>query len=111
MWRTGANEATEITFSKAVKIGGKQLAAGTYSLYTIPGKTEWTIILNSKLSWGTQYNKDKDVLRITGKTSNSNQSTETFTIDISDISDDGTKANLELRWGSVIVKTQIEVTL
>ncbi|MCB0497921.1 MAG: DUF2911 domain-containing protein [Cyclobacteriaceae bacterium] len=110
VWRTGANEATEITFSKDVKIGGNDLKAGTYSLYTIPGD-EWTLIINSKLSWGTQYDKSKDVLRFMAKPMTVSESTETFTIDVSDISKDGTKANLELSWGNVVVKAPIEVTL
>ena len=92
-------------------MGGKNLIAGTYSLYSIPGKTEWTIIINSKLSWGTQYNKEKDVLRVAAGVSNTNAVTETFTIDISDISKDGTKANIELRWGNLVVKAPLEVTL
>lgn len=111
VWRTGANQATEITFSKAVKMGDKELPAGTYSLYSIPGSTEWTIIINEKLSWGTQYNKEKDVLRFACKSSTSNSVTETFTINVSDISKDSSTANIELRWGNVIVKFPFEVTL
>ncbi len=111
VWRTGANQATEITFSKDVKIGGENLPAGTYSLYTIPNKTEWTIIINSKLSWGTQYNQNKDVLRFSGVLSTTSMPTETFTIDIADISEDGSKANIELRWGNVVVKAPFEVML
>lgn len=65
VWRTGANEATALVVSDDVAIEGNELEAGTYSLYTIPGKDEWTIIINSKLSWGTQYDKSKDVLRFT----------------------------------------------
>lgn len=110
VWRTGANEATEITFSKDVKMGGKELKAGTYSLYTIPGG-EWTIILNTKLSWGTQYDDGKDVIRVKASVAKTNESTETFTIDISDISKDSKMANLELRWGNTLVKAPIEVTL
>jgi len=49
VWRTGANEAPEITFYKDVKFGGKDVKAGTYSLFTIPGADEWTVILNKKL--------------------------------------------------------------
>jgi len=111
VWRTGANQATEITFSKEVKIGGTNLPAGTYSLYSIPGKTEWTIIINRKLSWGTQYNKEKDVLRFKGKVTNANITTETFTIDIGDISKDGAKANIELRWENLVIKAPFEVIL
>jgi len=59
VWRTGANEATEITFSKNVIIDKKEIKAGTYTLFTIPQKDKWTIILNSKLDqWGA-YNYDK----------------------------------------------------
>lgn len=65
VWRTGANESTALVVSDDVTIEGNKLKAGTYSLYTIPGKDEWTIIINSKLSWGTQYDKSKDVLRFT----------------------------------------------
>ena len=111
VWRTGANEATTVSFSKPVKIGGKELAAGNYSLYTIPSEAVWTIIINSKQSWGTNYSEDKDVLRFTVQAIKVNEATETFTINISDIANDGTKANLELRWGNIIVKAPIEVTL
>lgn len=64
VWRTGANESTTITFSDDVSVQGHTLAAGTYSLYTIPGQDEWTIIFNEKISWGTQYDKAQDVLRV-----------------------------------------------
>ena len=47
LWRTGANMATKINFSDDVKIEGKELKAGEYSLYTIPGKEEWTLIFNT----------------------------------------------------------------
>ncbi|WP_445664518.1 DUF2911 domain-containing protein [Fodinibius sp. AD559] len=65
VWRTGANESTALVVSDDVTIEGNKLKAGTYSLYTVPGKDKWTIIINSKLSWGTQYDKSKDILRFT----------------------------------------------
>ena len=49
LWRTGANAATQITFTHDVKVGGKPLAAGTYSLFTTPGETEWAVHFNSEL--------------------------------------------------------------
>src|SRR5688572_31274397 len=53
VWRTGANEATEITTTKNIQINGTLLKAGTYSLFTIPQKEKWTIIINSELGlWG-----------------------------------------------------------
>lgn len=63
VWRTGANESTALVVSEDVTIEGNELEAGTYSLYTIPNKNKWTIIVNSKLSWGTQYDKSQDVFR------------------------------------------------
>ncbi len=64
VWRAGANESTVIVFPENVTVEGEPLEAGTYSLFTIPGENEWTIIFSSKLSWGTQYEKSEDVLRV-----------------------------------------------
>lgn len=59
VWRTGANEATEVTFKSDVMFGGKMVKAGTYTLYTIPGEKEWSVLLNSTLGqWGA-YDYDK----------------------------------------------------
>ena len=62
VWRTGANEATEITFKKDVVFGGQPVKAGTYTLFTIPNESEWTVILNPELKqWGAYgYDKIKD---------------------------------------------------
>ncbi|MDB5240970.1 MAG: hypothetical protein JWP57_1595 [Spirosoma sp.] len=61
VWRTGANEATEVTFKNDVMFGGKMVKAGSYALFTIPGEKEWTVILNSTLGeWGAfGYDKIK----------------------------------------------------
>lgn len=66
VWRLGANEATEITITREVFIGGQFLPAGTYSMFAIPDKDKWTIIFNSELGqWGSyNYNKAKDVLKM-----------------------------------------------
>lgn len=66
VWRTGANEATTILFGDNVMIEGQPLAAGTYSLATIPGPTEWTVIFNKKTDlWGAyEYKQEDDALRI-----------------------------------------------
>lgn len=65
IWRTGANEATEFTVTKNIQINGTLLVAGTYSLFTIPDKERWTIIVNSDLGmWGSyNYNESLDVMR------------------------------------------------
>jgi len=64
VWRSGANEATSITFSKDVKIQGQDLPAGDYSFFTIPEKGQWTLIFNKSIQWGTSYDKSADVLRV-----------------------------------------------
>ena len=66
VWRLGADEATEITFDKGVVFGGRQVSAGTYTLFAIPEKDEWTIILNKELhQWGAfKYDQSKDLLRV-----------------------------------------------
>jgi Protein of unknown function (DUF2911) len=66
VWRTGANAPTKITFSKDVTINNKPVPAGTYAFFTIPGKKDWTIILNKNhKQWGAgDYSEDEDVLRI-----------------------------------------------
>jgi hypothetical protein len=65
VWRTGANEATEITTTKDIQIDSILLRAGTYSLFTIPEKNKWTIIINADVGlWGAyNYNPQKDVWR------------------------------------------------
>lgn len=70
VWRTGANEATELTLYKTLMVGNKKLTAGTYTLYTIPNKDNWTIIISSDTNvWGAySYKEDKDVARISVKT-------------------------------------------
>ena len=63
-WRTGANESTVVTFSDDVFVEGELVEAGVYSIYTIPGADKWTVIINDKLSWGTQYDEAEDRLRV-----------------------------------------------
>lgn len=107
-WRTGANESTAITFSGDVMVGDKEVKAGTYSLYTIPGKDEWTIIINSKLSWGTQYDDAMDVARVPAAVVvNDGPNTEHFTIFFDTLSSE--KAHLNLHWGTTKVAVPISV--
>ena len=84
VWRTGANEATEITFAKNASFGGKPVKAGTYTLFTIPGESEWTFILNSSLKqWGAyKYNeiKGNDVLQVKVPSSKLSAPVEKLTI-------------------------------
>lgn len=107
MWRTGANKATKVTFSKDVKVGGKDLPAGDYSLFTIPSEKEWTIIFNKELNlWGTgDYKQDKDALRINVPSETLEKSIESFTIDFGSFTPSG--AELILSWENTRVVIQI----
>lgn len=107
IWRTGANEAPEITFYKDVKFGGKEVKAGTYSLFTIPGDKEWTIILNKTLNvWGAYfYNESEDVVRVKAKETKGNKSVEAFSIVFDG---EGSKAMMHLGWADVVVSLPIE---
>ena len=71
VWRTGANEAVEITLYQDLSIGGSPVKAGTYSLFTIPGDGEWTVVLNSNLNqWGAySYEESADVARVMARES------------------------------------------
>ena len=84
VWRTGADEATEITFAKDATFGGKPVKAGTYTLFTIPETGDWTIILNGQLGqWGAydyEKNKAKDVLQVTAPSKKLSAPVEQLTI-------------------------------
>lgn len=84
IWRTGANEATEITLINDVKINKKRFKAGTYTIFTIPGQNKWTIIFNREVGqWGAfDYPKyrSQDVLRYEAKVLEVNDTYESFTI-------------------------------
>jgi len=106
VWRTGANEAVEITFYKDAKVGGTDVKAGTYSLFTIPGESEWTVVLNSNLNqWGAySYSKKADVARVKATTSTDSESLDAFSIAFKD-ADGG--AHLVMAWGTVRVALPI----
>lgn len=107
IWRTGANEGTEITFYKDVKFGGKAVEQGTYSLATIPGEKEWTILLNSDVNvWGAySYNKANDVARIKVPVSLGKKSLEAFSIAFQK-TDNG--VNMFLAWDTLRVVVPID---
>ncbi|HAA16122.1 MAG TPA: hypothetical protein DCE41_32210 [Cytophagales bacterium] len=82
VWRTGADEATEITFYRDVTFGGTEVAAGTYSLFTIPNEGEWDVILNSDLhQWGAYRRKaSNDVYTVKAEVGSLDESVENFAI-------------------------------
>jgi hypothetical protein len=107
VWRTGANGATKITFSDPVTIGGKLLPAGAYGLFTIPGETEWTIIFNTNSKgWGSfEYKETEDVVRLKVKPETTSNNTETFGMNIGNITAE--TASIDLKWGKVLVSIPI----
>ena len=111
VWRTGANTATKITFSTAVKVEGKDLPAGAYALYSIPGASEWTVIFNKVTGeWGAySYKQENDALRVAVKPVTLSQPVETFTIDVNDIRADAATLNLVWEKTRVPVKLQFDV--
>jgi len=110
LWRTGANETTEVKFFKDVKLGGVDVKAGTYSLYTIPGENEWTLILNSKLdTWGHfMRDESKDVYKCTGKSRNYEKTVEDFTIHFAPFDKGENSSTLYMAWENTIVEFPIE---
>ncbi len=109
VWRTGANQATKVTFSTPVKLEGTDIPAGTYALFTIPGETEWTIIINKGATqWGAfQYNEKDDVVRFKVTPVTLAESIETFTIEINRIRDES--AVLNLVWDKMVVPIHVAV--
>lgn len=90
VWRTGANEATEITFYKTVKIGENTISPGSFSVFTIPGKEEWTFILNYETNiWGSNYNPKRDAFREPMAVLPSENTIENFSINFA-TQDEGT---------------------
>jgi hypothetical protein len=110
VWRTGANNATRITFSTAVKFNGTEVPAGTYALFSIPDRTEWTVILNKVPGqWGSYaYDTKNDVARVKATPVPLPQPVETFAITFTDLAA-GNTATLNLSWENVRVPVKVEV--
>jgi len=107
VWRTGANEATTISFPHDVKIEGNSINAGKYSIFTIPGKDQWTIIINNEWKqWGAyDYQPEQDVLRFDVKPGNTDF-TELFTISFAEVSN--TLGVLSMQWENTMIQMTIE---
>ena len=109
MWRTGANEATMFEVNSDVLINGQKLAAGSYSLHTIPNKDEWTIVFNGTANqWGSfNYNPAKDTLRVKAKPQMVADSQEWLAFSIDPVADDTAQVNL--RWEKISVPFTVKV--
>lgn len=107
IWRTGANSSTVVTFGEDVVIGGVNVKAGKYALYTKPGRTQWEIIINKGTgNWGTTgYSESDDVVRFSVTPMQLSQPVETFTVSIGDIT--FSTCNIVLAWE----RTQVVVPI
>lgn len=107
VWRTGANAVTKITFDGDVTVEGQKLAAGAYGLFTIPGKTEWTIIFNKQATGSpADYKAENDVLRVKVKPQ-TNPLHELFTIGFPQVTTNS--AELTLMWERLGVPVNLGV--
>lgn len=110
VWRTGANEATTFTVNKDIRVGGLPLAAGTYTLWTIPQATSWTVIFNSKMyPWGVSYGGEAqrdaafDVASVEVPVQALAAEVEQFTIEVA-----GSPAALQFSWDRTQVSLPLE---
>jgi hypothetical protein len=107
VWNPGADSATAISLSAPLRVNGEQLAAGSYSLWAIPGETEWTLIFSrANPVWHTPYPAGQDVLRVKA-TPERGAHMETLAFYFPVV--DGLSALLRLHWGEVIVPIRLEV--
>jgi hypothetical protein len=107
VWRTGANGATILTFSTEVTVGGQKVPAGSYALYSIPGKTSWTIILNKNTKlWGAiGYKQEEDQVRFTATPSKTSKKYESFELSFNNLTDNS--ADLSVKWE----QTRVDFTI
>ncbi|MFI5218345.1 MAG: DUF2911 domain-containing protein [Bacteroidia bacterium] len=108
IWRTGANNATKITFDDDIKVNNTPVAAGTYALYTIPGQTEWDIMLYKDLELGGnthEYKPENELMRFKIKPVKTNEKVETFTIAINDMT--FTTCKIDLVWENTRVSVPV----
>ncbi len=97
VWRTGANEATALTTEADLSIGGANVPAGKYTLYTLPSEGTWKLIINKQTGqWGTVYKEDQDLARVDMEKSKLSEPVEQFTISFKQKGADA--ADLVLQW-------------
>ena len=103
---------TKITFSTDVKVEGVDVPAGKYTFYSVPGKSEWAVMLYTDNSMGgyvSRYDEAKELTRFTVKPVEVSPKVETMTFGINDISKDGTKASIVFMWENTAWKLNLEV--
>jgi hypothetical protein len=111
VWRTGANAATTISFGDEVIVNGVKIAKGKYGLLSIPGETEWIIIITKDLDVTSEnnYKPENDVVRIAAKPTALAATVETFTIDVNNIKPN--EADVFLRWDRTEVSFKVQAEI
>jgi hypothetical protein len=109
VWRTGANQATTITFGEEVTIGDKKVPAGKYGVVTIPNRDNWTVIITKQLDVTSPaaYKQENDVVRVTAKPTTLPFSVESFTMTFDDIKPNSME--LGMLWDKTMVNIPIKV--
>lgn len=107
IWRTGANNATIITFTDDVNLDGKAIPAGEYGIFTIPGKDEWTVIISKgSKQWGSYtYKEADDLVRLKVKPIALTKPIETFTIQLANVYP--ASADLQLIWANTLISVRL----
>ncbi|MBA3971832.1 MAG: DUF2911 domain-containing protein, partial [Bacteroidetes bacterium] len=112
VWRTGANNATKITFGDDVKVEGNAVPAGSYAIYSVPNKDNWEIMLYKDLTLGgnvADYKKEDELIRFTAKAKLGMDKTETFTITIDDMT--ANSASIKLNWEKTSISFKVETDI
>jgi hypothetical protein len=108
VWRTGANEATSFSTEANLRIGDAEVPAGDYTLYTIPGTDEWTLIVSRQTrQWGTEYHPDMDLARVEMEVEELEEPVESFRIVLYPRGPD--EGTLLLEWASTRASVPFKV--
>lgn len=107
VWRTGANQATTLTFGDEVTIGGTKIPAGKYGLLSIPGKDAWTMIITKQLdvTSAAAYKKESDIVRVAAKPMAMKENVETLTMQFANIKP--SSCDLQVMWENTAVSLPI----
>jgi Protein of unknown function (DUF2911) len=107
VWRTGANAATSLKTDVDLVIGGANVPAGSYTIYTLPGMNSWKLIINKQTGqWGTEYSEGQDLARVDMKVGQLLSGMENFTISLDKTS--ATSATLKLDWENTIASVEVQ---
>ncbi len=110
VWRTGANAATQFTTEADLELNGRRVPAGKYSLYTVPGESEWLLIVNKRSGQSGMdhdYDDAQDLGRVKMEVGRSDTQIETFTITL--MSESGNRGSLQMAWENTVVRVPFMV--